>query len=90
MPLAHDQFDNAERLRRLNVGDWLRQAFFSGKRVAKRLDRLLNSESVARSCRDLAQKLAKRNGLCQTAAAIEDWVAKNPATSLRGKHQNIA
>lgn len=71
MPLAHDQFDNAKRIQRRNLGDWVGTAFFTGKRVASRLDRLLSSQQVAQSCREAAAKLQARDGLARTAAAIE-------------------
>jgi rhamnosyltransferase subunit B len=75
MPLAHDQFDNAERLRRLGLGDWLKAASFSGERVADKLNHLLDSSVVAESCRKIAQRLVSRSGLTQAAIAIEKRVA---------------
>ena len=71
MALAHDQFDNGVRIERLNLGDWLTPAQFDPRRVSERLDRLLHSPSVNSAGRDIANKLAARDGLRRTADAIE-------------------
>jgi UDP:flavonoid glycosyltransferase YjiC (YdhE family) len=71
MPLAHDQFDNADRVVRLGVGSQLAVNRFSGARLAQHLDALLSSSTVAAACRDLAVRLRKRDGLQRAADAIE-------------------
>ncbi len=58
MPMAHDQPDNAARLKRLGVGDWLKPSKFRGPAVAERLDALLNSTEVARHRREVAGRFA--------------------------------
>jgi UDP:flavonoid glycosyltransferase YjiC (YdhE family) len=76
MPLAHDQFDNAARVKRFGVGDWLKPARFSGAVVAKKLDSLLSSQKAATACDRLAQRMTRRDGAARTAAAIEEWSYK--------------
>jgi rhamnosyltransferase subunit B len=71
MPLAHDQFDNAERLHRLRLGDSLVPARFTGERVAAKLNQLLTSPEVALACATARQRLASRGGLRLAADAIE-------------------
>ncbi|MGL4549949.1 MAG: glycosyltransferase [Gemmataceae bacterium] len=71
MPLAHDQFDNAERLKRLNLGDSLAPARFTGPRVADKLGPLLSSPAVAEACALARRRLASRDGLHRTADAVE-------------------
>jgi UDP:flavonoid glycosyltransferase YjiC (YdhE family) len=44
--------------------------------VARHLDKLLTSESVAACCRKLAQMLEPRDGLRRAVAAIEDRVTR--------------
>jgi rhamnosyltransferase subunit B len=61
MPLAHDQFDNAERLTRLGVGSWIHANRFSGRRLAQHP-----------LCKTLAHRLETGDGLRRAAAAIED------------------
>ena len=43
MPMSHDQPDNAARIKRLGVGDWLRPSAFRGPRVAEKVERLIAS-----------------------------------------------
>lgn len=73
MPLAHDQFDSAARLKRLAVGDWIVPSHFRGPRVAVRLDALLRSEAAKRACQSVSQKLTPRNGIPAVADAIEQF-----------------
>jgi len=51
MPMAFDQPDNAMRLRRLGVGDWVVPRRFTASRVARSLEQLLADETVAGACR---------------------------------------
>jgi len=57
MPMAHDQHDNAVRLRRLGVGSSLRPRAFRAATVARTLDRLLASPTVRARCRGVASRL---------------------------------
>ena len=76
MPLAHDQFDNSERIKRMGLGDWLGVKKFTGDRVAERLDKLLSSSQAANACRDAAVRLAGRDGLSRSAAAVEEFARR--------------
>jgi UDP:flavonoid glycosyltransferase YjiC (YdhE family) len=70
MPLAHDQHDNAERVRRLGVGDALAPRKFTGAAVSRKLAALLDSSAVANNCRAIAARLAQRDGCARTADAL--------------------
>lgn len=72
MPLAHDQFDNAERVKRLQIGDWIPSNKFTGPRLTKLLRVLLDSSDAAVACREIARRLSPRDGLLQTAGALEE------------------
>lgn len=74
MPLAHDQFDNAQRVQRLRVGDWLGVRQFTAARLARQLGRLLESPAVQAACRQAAGNLVPRDGLSRAAAAIEQRI----------------
>lgn len=63
MPLAHDQFDNAERLEQLGVSSTLPPGRFQVKSLVKHLERLLNDPSVRTSCQTVASRLEKGRGL---------------------------
>jgi UDP:flavonoid glycosyltransferase YjiC (YdhE family) len=71
MPLAHDQFDNAARVKRLEVGDWIVPSGFRGSQVAAKLAVLLGSEAVRRACREVLGRFAGKNGMAAAANAIE-------------------
>lgn len=77
MPLAHDQFDNAARIKQLNLGDSLPVNRFTGKRLADQLKRLLNSKNVTHVCQEIAQRFSPRDGLQRSAAAIEEKAAQS-------------
>ena len=58
MPMAHDQPDNAQRLKRLGVGDYLLPKRFRADVVASRLKNLLASSEVARACAEAKDRMA--------------------------------
>ncbi len=74
MPLAHDQFDNAQRIRNLGIGESLRLRQFSPERLSAILEKLLVSASVASNCQTIARQLTARDGLRRSADAIEERV----------------
>jgi UDP:flavonoid glycosyltransferase YjiC (YdhE family) len=71
VPRAHDQFDNAQRIVRLGVGQSLAHRWVSGGRLAARLRPLLESSCVAARCQELAGRLAHADGVAEMALAIE-------------------
>lgn len=57
MPMSHDQPDNAARLRRLGVGDWVTPRYFTPSRVTTRLAKLLSDPNVTMACHQTAQRM---------------------------------
>jgi rhamnosyltransferase subunit B len=81
-PLAHDQFDNANRLKRLGVGDSLKPSKYTVDSAAQMLNHLLTDSSV----RDAVQKAKSRfdglHPLEETCDEIEAVMAqKTPVSS---------
>lgn len=76
MPLAHDQFDNAARVKRLGIGEAIPAPRFTSTRLTAALKGLFNSATVPDACRTVAQRLATRDGLSRSADAIERRIAK--------------
>jgi UDP:flavonoid glycosyltransferase YjiC (YdhE family) len=76
VPLAHDQPDNAVRVRRLGVGDFLLPKAYKAPAVLKRLDRLLGSSEVAAACRRRAGEVVAGAGLEQACDLIEELGAR--------------
>ena len=58
MPMAHDQPDNAIRLRRLGCGVAVKPSAFRAPAVTEALHSLLTSPDVARSCQQAAERIA--------------------------------
>jgi rhamnosyltransferase subunit B len=74
--LAHDQYDNGERIQRAGVGDWLSARRFRADRATKILGRILECPQVADACRRMADQLTGRDGLAEMAVAIERHVGQ--------------
>ncbi|QDT52444.1 MurG-like transferase [Caulifigura coniformis] len=74
MPLAHDQFDNAERIRRLGTGLGVPAAKFNARTLQAGLQRVLESVDVAAACRGIASRLERRDGLPRSADILLDQV----------------
>jgi rhamnosyltransferase subunit B len=73
-PLAHDQFDNAIRIRRLGCGDFLLPRKFQPAAAVERLKSLAGSETVAAKSRKWAAALKDTDALERTCALIEALV----------------
>lgn len=72
MPFAHDQPDNAARLRRLGVGSSLSVKEFRAPAVARELRPLLESPEVAGRCAEYARRIRETNALEQTCRLLEE------------------
>ncbi len=77
MPMSHDQPDNALRLARLGVGDYLYPRQFDGARLAERLNRLLTSTDVTARCREVAQRIRGTDGLAAAADVVERFATRS-------------
>ena len=76
MPLAHDEFDNAARVKRLGAGDWLRESRFRAETVAAKIRELLSDAEVRIACQRIAERLAARSEISVAADAVERLAAK--------------
>jgi UDP:flavonoid glycosyltransferase YjiC (YdhE family) len=81
MPLAYDQADNAERLRRLGVGLSLPPRAFRGPAVARLLGRLLVSADVADRCREYARRTREGKPIDDAGRAIEELAPAGAAST---------
>ncbi|WP_267877540.1 glycosyltransferase [Massilia sp. IC2-477] len=72
VPLAHDQFDNAARVRALGVGASLRAAHLSPARLARRLGQIVEQQDVLDACRRVAVACqpAELDPLCAQLAEL--------------------
>lgn len=70
-PMSHDQPDNAVRVKRLGVGDFISPRRFTPKRAARLLGALLESSGVAANCRTVASRFDRADGLGNACDLIE-------------------
>ena len=72
MPMAHDQPDNAQRLRRLGVGESLAPKHFTADRVAEKLRRLMSNQNVAEACARVALLCKANDAASKAIRVLED------------------
>lgn len=70
MPFAHDQFDNAERVRRLGCGRVLRRSRLSGGSLARELEELLAHRGMAPAARQEGQRILQERGAAHAAEVL--------------------
>jgi len=74
VPLAYDQPDNADRIKEMGVGDWLKPKNFRGPAVAKMLEHLIASPEIRGRCQALTAKFQGIDPLGDTCRWIESLV----------------
>jgi rhamnosyltransferase subunit B len=83
MPLAHDQFDNAERVRRLGLGDAIPEAKFTAPRLTDVLRKLLASKETAERCRATAERMQGSQGIPLAADRLEAMTTRSGFASRK-------
>ena len=76
MPMAYDQLDNAERLKRLGVAEILRRHRFTAANLVPALARLLENRVVRERCHHWAQQFDTSATLAESCAALESLGAE--------------
>lgn len=71
VPLAHDQFDNADRVHRLGVGHWLPPRSYTVRRASAMLARLLADETIRQTAATVRGRFAGTQPLTATCDALE-------------------
>ena len=70
MPFAHDQFDNAERVRRLGCGRILRRIRLAERSLACELEALLANGGLAATAREEGRLVQKERGAAHAAEVL--------------------
>jgi rhamnosyltransferase subunit B len=70
-PMAYDQYDNAWRLKKLEVGDQIIPKDWHTPVVTEKLDNLTSSRKVRQQCRLYASKIKETETLEETCELIE-------------------
>lgn len=71
VPFAHDQYDNAERVRRLGVAEVLPHARYQARHAEHILQRLLSNSAYCTALATLGEQVRNENGGANAADAIE-------------------
>jgi len=71
VPLAYDQFDNAELCEKLGVARRVSRHLLTPPRVSRRLRSMLGSAHVAERCRKLAQRIDSRAAMSRVCDAVQ-------------------
>ena len=71
MPYSHDQPDNAARAERLGTSLTISRKQYSAKRVAEKLDELLNNPQYRAKAADIGAMVQAENGVRVACDAIE-------------------
>ena len=74
MPLSHDQFDNAYRLRRLGMARTIGRKRYRAARVAAELESLLRDTAYARRAAEVGSKIRAEDGVGAACDAIERFL----------------
>ena len=82
VPHAHDQFDNASRVRRLGCARVLARPRYNVANVTKHLHALLDDSKYAQNAAEVGRQVQKENGASLAVDAIEDVLRVNRAPSL--------
>jgi rhamnosyltransferase subunit B len=77
VPFAHDQPDNAVRVHRLGVGDFLLPRRYQARAVVQNLKRLTGSATIGENCRRRARDLAENAPLDKACVLIERDSGRN-------------
>ena len=71
VPWAHDQPDNAERLRRLGVSLTVKRSEYRRRKVAPAIEQILNNSAYTEKAGWVSQQISSENGLQNACDAIE-------------------
>lgn len=71
LPHAHDQLDNATRLRRLGIASFIAPKHYKADHAAQKLGDLIGSEAMARKCLEVQEKFVGKDAIGETCGLIE-------------------
>ena len=79
VPLAHDQFDNADRLQKLGVGLTIHRPNYQMRTVARGLKTLLSGEEIKKRCKEVAARFIGAKPIEESCEMIEALGGRGPA-----------
>jgi len=82
-PLAHDQFDNAERVKSLRVGTWVPAARVNGSNMARALKQVLHRQEFRTHAAELSRQFENKQPFAHVVEVLEQYGARPPSTKYR-------
>ena len=82
IPIAHDQFENAQRLTDLGVASTLDRAILSPAMLGLNILAMLNSRSIAAQCLHWAQQMQQQDGTQEVCRLIEEIEIRKPKLKI--------
>jgi UDP:flavonoid glycosyltransferase YjiC (YdhE family) len=77
MPLSHDQPDNAHRIKRLGIGEFLNPKQYRTDAVANKLHHLLNDRSVQAACRTVQERFENVEPFTEACTIVESMIGRD-------------
>jgi UDP:flavonoid glycosyltransferase YjiC (YdhE family) len=77
VPFAHDQFDNAERVRRLGVAKVVSRSRYSASTAEATLHSLLENDAYKQPAFDVSQIIREERGKAVAALAIDEYTRRS-------------
>ncbi len=74
IPWGLDQYDNAIRIKKLGIGDYIDPKKIDEKKISKKITRLLESKQVAANCKKYAESFREVDPFKQTCDIIETMI----------------
>lgn len=72
MPMAHDQPDNASRVRRMGVGEYLYPARFKARAIGAKLRALMESAAVGEACQRVQRQMQAQMSAREVGVIVEE------------------
>ncbi len=79
-PLAHDQFDNAERVQALGVSTIVPAAKINAKRLSKGISQAVNQLDMREKALDLSRRFLDQDPFGNLVESLETYAARTPST----------
>lgn len=72
VPLSHDQFDNAARVKRMGVSETVHHSKVTAERLAAALRRVLEDAEVGRRAAEIGPRIGREDGAVRAGEMIEE------------------
>ncbi|MBA4031943.1 MAG: glycosyltransferase [Planctomyces sp.] len=89
VPFAHDQPDNATRITRMGVGNWIPRRSYNVARATKLISRILDTPSCFEKAALVGQQIGQERGAIAAALTLEEWAGATITSAGRPDRSRI-